>query len=49
MGDSGDYCLLVSIFWMIGWHVYGQQNSSSISYRIAPGEYMQLHLAWVER
>ncbi len=39
-------CLFV---WMIGWHIYGQQNPSSISYRITPSEYMQMYQAWVER
>ncbi len=36
-------------FWMIGWHIYGKQNPSSISYRVTPSEYMQMHTAWVQR
>lgn len=41
-------CLCLYV-WMIGWHIYGRQNPSSISYRIEPAEYMQLHTAWVPR
>ncbi len=36
-------------FWMIAWHVYGNQNPSNITYRIDPQEYAQLTEAFTKK
>lgn len=33
---------IVLFFWMIAWHVYGNQNPSNTTYRIEPREYVKL-------
>ncbi len=35
-------------FWMIGWHSFGRQNPSNITYRASVPEYLELYNAYLE-
>ncbi|GBD04148.1 Cytochrome c oxidase subunit 2 [bacterium HR19] len=41
-------CLFM-FFWMIGWHIFGKQNTSFVSYKVNPMEFFQLYNSFVEK
>ncbi len=41
-------CLFL-FFWMVGWHIFGKQNPSSITYQIEPREFQKLYGAFVKK
>lgn len=41
-------CLML-FFWMIAWHVWGNQNPSSLTYRVKPKEFVALSEAFTKK
>lgn len=41
-------CFLFFI-WMAGWHFFGKQNPSPITYKVSPQEFLELYNAFVEK